>query len=91
LKFSQNRDLLDLAEWNVPQGGMFLWIKVTIVDDILDLVMNKCVPQGIFVLPGNAFNYDFSKHDCHLRLSYSYSSLEEMDKVNLNIINFNYL
>lgn len=74
-----------MAEWYVPQGGLFLWIKVTAVDDVLDLA-NKCVSQGVFVTPGNAFNYNSSKHDCHLRFSYSYPSLEEMDKVNLKII-----
>ncbi|XP_018053459.1 PREDICTED: kynurenine/alpha-aminoadipate aminotransferase, mitochondrial-like isoform X1 [Atta colombica] len=74
------KHLTGLAEWYIPQGGMFFWIKVTVVNDTKDLVMNKCVPQGVFVLPGNAFNYDSSKHDCHLRLSYSYASLEEMDK-----------
>lgn len=79
-----------LAEWYVPQGGMFLWIKVMGLNDMMELVMDKCVPQGVFVLPGNAFNYDTSKYDCHLRLSYSNVSLEEMDKVNLKII-FNYL
>ncbi|KYQ54212.1 Kynurenine/alpha-aminoadipate aminotransferase, mitochondrial [Trachymyrmex zeteki] len=85
------KHLNGLAEWYIPQGGMFFWIKVTVVNDIMDLVMNKCIPQGILVLPGNAFNYDPSKQDCHLRLSYSYASLEEMDKVILNIITFNCL
>ncbi|XP_011870654.1 PREDICTED: kynurenine/alpha-aminoadipate aminotransferase, mitochondrial-like [Vollenhovia emeryi] len=74
------KHLKDVAEWYVPQGGLFLWIKVTVADDIRDLVMNKCVPQGIFVLPGSAFNYDASRRDCHLRLSYSYASIEEIDK-----------
>ncbi|KYN13936.1 Kynurenine/alpha-aminoadipate aminotransferase, mitochondrial [Trachymyrmex cornetzi] len=83
------KHLNGLAEWSIPQGGMFFWIKLLGVNDTMDLVMNKCVPQGIFVLPGNAFNYDSSKDDCHLRLSYSYASPEEMDKVILNIINFN--
>ncbi|XP_018369557.1 PREDICTED: kynurenine/alpha-aminoadipate aminotransferase, mitochondrial-like [Trachymyrmex cornetzi] len=85
------KHLNGLAEWSIPQGGMFFWIKLLGVNDTMDLVMNKCVPQGIFVLPGNAFNYDSSKDDCHLRLSYSYASPEEMDKVILNIINFNCL
>lgn len=72
--------LKGLVEWYVPQGGLFLWIKVIGLDNMLDLVMNKCVPQGVMVLPGNAFYYDIVKHNCHLRLSYSYASLEEMDK-----------
>ncbi|KAG5315749.1 AADAT protein, partial [Acromyrmex insinuator] len=74
------KHLTGLAEWYIPQGGMFFWIKVTVVNDTMDLVMNKCVPQGVYVLPGNAFNYDSSKQDCHLRLSYSYASPEEIEK-----------
>ncbi|KAL6267742.1 hypothetical protein P5V15_000813 [Pogonomyrmex californicus] len=74
------KHLKGLAEWYPPQGGFFLWIKVTAVDNIYDLVINKCVPQGVCIVPGNAFNYDPSKHDCHVRLSYSYASLEEIDK-----------
>lgn len=75
-----------LAEWNTPKGGMFLWIKIKSIDNTLDLVMNKCVPQGLFLLPGNAFNYDSSKPNCYLRLSYSYASPEEIDKVSLTLI-----
>lgn len=74
------KHLSGLAEWYVPQGGLFLWVTVKNVDDTLDLVLNKCVPQGVFVLPGTAFNYNTSKHDCHLRISYSSTTLEEMDK-----------
>lgn len=74
------KHLNGLAEWYEPQGGLFLWVKITVMDDLMDFVLNKCVPQGVFVVPGNAFNYDCSKRDCHLRLNYSYSSLEDMDK-----------
>ncbi|XP_020278783.1 kynurenine/alpha-aminoadipate aminotransferase, mitochondrial-like [Pseudomyrmex gracilis] len=74
------KHLTGLAEWYVSQGGMFLWVKVLAVSDVLDLVMNKCVPQGVFVLPGNVFHYNPDKPNCHLRLSYSYASPEEMDK-----------
>ncbi|KAL0116175.1 hypothetical protein PUN28_011202 [Cardiocondyla obscurior] len=74
------KHLKGLAEWYVPQGGFFFWIKVTVVDNMMDFVLNKCVPQGIFILPGNAFNYSAAKHDSYLRLSYSYSSPEEIDK-----------
>jgi len=80
--------LLGLAEWYVPQGGMFLWVKIAGVNNVSDFVMNKCVPKGVFVVPGNAFSYNSSKPDCHLRLSYSYSTPEDMDKVNFIIFNY---
>lgn len=74
-----------LAEWNVPQGGMFAWVKVTAIDNTMDLVLNKCVPKGIFVLPGNYFFCDHSRPNNYLRLSYSYATNEDIDKVNSNL------
>ncbi|XP_067211950.1 kynurenine/alpha-aminoadipate aminotransferase, mitochondrial-like [Linepithema humile] len=79
------KHLTGLAEWYVPQGGMFLWIEVTAIDNVFDFVMNKCVPEDVFLVSGNAFNYNPSKPDCHLRLSYSCITPEQMDKA-LSII-----
>ncbi|EFN72411.1 Kynurenine/alpha-aminoadipate aminotransferase mitochondrial [Camponotus floridanus] len=77
---------LSLAEWYVPQGGFFLWVKLISIDNVIDLVMKKCVPQGVVVVPGNAFYYDPSKPSKYLRLSYSYASPKEIDKVNCEFI-----
>ncbi|XP_014486347.1 PREDICTED: kynurenine/alpha-aminoadipate aminotransferase, mitochondrial-like [Dinoponera quadriceps] len=77
---SAKKYLTGLAEWNVPQGGMFLWLKITATDNTMDLVTNKCLLNGVFVLPGNIFYYDTEKLTSYLRLSYSYASSEEMDK-----------
>lgn len=74
------KHLTGLAEWYVPQAGFFFWVKLIGIDDTLDLVMNKFVSQGIFITPGNAFNYDPSKPNRHLRFSFSYTSPEEIDK-----------
>ena len=74
-------NFLDIAEWNVPKGGMFFWIKIKNVDDVSDLVMNECVPKGYFVLPGHAFQADPSKSCQYIRLCYSEASPENMDKV----------
>ncbi|XP_011251057.2 kynurenine/alpha-aminoadipate aminotransferase, mitochondrial [Camponotus floridanus] len=73
------KHLTGLAEWYVPQGGLFLWIKLTSIDNVLDLVMKKCVPQGVLVVPGNAFYYDPSKPSNHLRISFTISP-EDMEK-----------
>lgn len=52
----------------------------------MDLVMNKFVSEGVFIVPGNAFSCDPSKPDHHLRFSFSYASPEDIDKVNLKFI-----
>lgn len=74
------KHLTGLAEWSIPQGGMFMWIRVTSVDNVFDLVMDKLIANGVLVVPGHAFNYDSNAPDQHLRLSYSYASLEKVDK-----------
>ncbi|XP_029042797.1 kynurenine/alpha-aminoadipate aminotransferase, mitochondrial-like [Osmia bicornis bicornis] len=74
------KHLTGLAEWNVPNGGMFVWIKVNEIENVLELVTEKCISKGIFVLPGHAFNYDFSDPEQHIRLCYSYSTPDQIDK-----------
>ncbi|XP_076758302.1 kynurenine/alpha-aminoadipate aminotransferase, mitochondrial [Xylocopa sonorina] len=75
------KHLTGLAEWNVPKGGMFVWLNIKGLKDVMQLADKKCLSQGVFLLPGHAFNYDNSKPDVHLRLCYSYATPEEIDKV----------
>lgn len=62
-------------------GGMFVWIKVPAIDDTLELTMDKLVPNGVFAIPGNAFNYNDALPDQHIRLSYSFATSDEVEKV----------
>lgn len=73
------KHLTGLVEWNVPKGGMFIWIKVNKIKDVMELT-NKCISQGVFLIPGHAFYYDYSKLEQHLRICYSYATPEEIDK-----------
>ncbi|XP_032664483.1 kynurenine/alpha-aminoadipate aminotransferase, mitochondrial-like [Odontomachus brunneus] len=77
---SMEKHLTGLAEWNVPQGGMFFWVKVTAIDNSMDLVVKGCIPKGVFIIPGNAFCFDSSKPSNYVRLSYSYATEEDIDK-----------
>ncbi|EZA56435.1 hypothetical protein DMN91_009958 [Ooceraea biroi] len=74
------KHLTGLAEWTVPQGGMFFWLKIQGLENATDLAMQKSAPAGVFVLPESAFNYTNTYSNNCLRLSYSYASPEEMDK-----------
>ncbi|KAK2581434.1 hypothetical protein KPH14_005109 [Odynerus spinipes] len=69
-----------LAEWSEPTGGFFFWLKLKGIENASDFVANTCIPKSIFVIPGNAFNYDSNKPDPHIRLSYSYATKEEIEK-----------
>lgn len=63
---------------------MFLWLKIKGLDDTMDLAINNCLHHGVFVLPGSIFYYNSAKPSSYLRLSYSYASDEDIDKVNLS-------
>lgn len=72
-----------MAEWSEPKGGFFIWLKLIGIDDTSNFVKEKCVSNGIFVIPGNVFNYDINKPDQFIRLSYSYGTQEEIERVSL--------
>lgn len=74
------KHLTGLVEWYVPKGGMFVWLTVNRLKDVMELTREKCVSERIFLLPGQSFNYDRTKPDQHIRLSYSYATPEEIDK-----------
>lgn len=73
--------LSGIAEWSVPKGGMFFWLKITVLDDVYDVIMNKCLSQGVFAVPGHAFFPDSTKPCPYIRLSYSQTKLEDFDRV----------
>ncbi|OXU18971.1 hypothetical protein TSAR_007721 [Trichomalopsis sarcophagae] len=70
-----------IAEWSAPKGGMFLWMKVSVMEDVYDLVMETCVPQGVFVLPGHAFYVEGTSKPCpYLRICYSQAQPDDVEE-----------
>jgi len=65
-----------IATWSKPNGGFYIWLKLK-----KSLSLNKLFElsyeKGILINPGNI--YDFSNSQ-NLRISYSYASLEELEK-----------
>ncbi|XP_054011217.1 kynurenine/alpha-aminoadipate aminotransferase, mitochondrial-like [Hylaeus anthracinus] len=74
------KHLAGLVEYVIPKGGMFVWMKVIGLDDVMDLAANKCSSRDVLFLPGHAHNYDLSQPDQYIRLSYTNTSAEEMEK-----------
>lgn len=76
-----NKHLTGLAEWNVPNGGMFIWLRVKGIDDTYDLAMKECMEKCLLVVPGHSFYLkDNDDGNCvYIRLSFSIPSIEEMD------------
>lgn len=77
--------LADLAEWDTPEAGMFVWFKLSIADkpgeegDSLDLVRNKAFENGVLALPGTVFLPDGRK-TAYVRASFSLLSEEDMNE-----------
>ena len=73
---------IGVAEWTVPSGGMFLWIK-TNVPDTHELITQKAREREVLFVPGNVFTVDSTQPSPYLRASYSYASYPQMCQVSL--------
>ncbi|GAX86397.1 hypothetical protein CEUSTIGMA_g13808.t1 [Chlamydomonas eustigma] len=47
--------LSGLAEFERPQAGMFMWLKLTVVDDFGDAAAAAFVREGVVAVPGHLF------------------------------------
>ena len=66
----------DIATWNKPVGGFYIWLKLNVPISLNKLFEITC-REGILINPGNV--YDFSNNQ-NLRISYSYSSLTDLER-----------
>jgi len=66
----------DLASWNIPQGGFYIWVKLNSTISI-DKLFKESIKEKILINPGSM--YGFSNNQ-NLRISYSYASIDQMEK-----------
>ncbi|MCL1631485.1 PLP-dependent aminotransferase family protein [Sporolactobacillus sp. CPB3-1] len=66
----------DLAEWQVPTGGFYIWLKV-IPDIHAAALFQEALKQNVLLNPGILYDRDAGQY---LRLSYSYASFDQMDE-----------
>jgi GntR family transcriptional regulator, regulator for abcA and norABC len=64
----------DIATWNVPKGGFYVWLQLRPSLSIRDL-FEKALQEGILLNPGNVYDQHSSPY---LRLSYSYASMSDL-------------
>lgn len=69
-----------LAEWHTPTAGMFLWIRVHVLDDVRHLVMEECIRRGVMFVTGHAYIVTPNTPCQYLRASYSLPTLQEIDE-----------
>lgn len=76
---------LGLADWEVPGGGMFLWVKVRGVEDVMDMVMERGLKKDVMLIPGHAFMADPSQPCPYIRLSYSVVPMDDIEKAMIRL------
>jgi len=74
-----DQHLKGLCEYSVPQGGMFLWIKVPELDSTWDMIMERGLKQNIMLMPGKAFQPDSSRPCQFLRAAFSIAPEEKFE------------
>ncbi|MBC7469913.1 MAG: PLP-dependent aminotransferase family protein [Ramlibacter sp.] len=65
------------VQWNTPAGGMFLWARLPVGVDAVEL-LPRAVDKGVAFVPGSAFFADHADSRT-VRLSFVTASVEQID------------
>lgn len=69
----------DLADWNVPLGGLFFWLTLKQPLDTRTL-LNEALANDVAFMPGEPFFPDPDKNLGHLRLNFSHIDPARLDE-----------
>lgn len=67
----------ELADWNMPQGGLFFWLKLKNPIDTRTL-MHKALAVDVAFMPGEAFFIDPDRNPGYMRLNFSHVAPERL-------------
>lgn len=73
------RHFADLADWNMPQGGLFFWLTLKQPLDTRTL-LNEALANDVAFMPGEPFFPEPDKHRGHLRLNFSHIDPARLDE-----------
>ncbi|GAB6436963.1 PLP-dependent aminotransferase family protein [Bacillus luti] len=69
-----NKYCTDIATWDVPNGGVFIWIKI-IPNISMKKLFSEALSKGVLLNPGRIYE---EESDQYIRLSYGYASPEQI-------------
>jgi 2-aminoadipate transaminase len=69
----------DLADWQVPQGGLFFWLALKQPLDTRTL-MQAALAADVAFMPGEPFFPEPDEHHGHLRLNFSHIDPQRLDE-----------
>jgi DNA-binding transcriptional MocR family regulator len=74
-----NRHFADLAQWQIPPGGLFFWLTLNRCIDTR-LLLPKAIAQGVAFMPGEAFLPHNVEKSGQLRLNFSHASEQQAEE-----------
>lgn len=69
----------ELADWQVPQGGLFFWLTLKQPLDTRTLLA-AALERNVAFMPGEPFFIEPDRHPGHLRLNFSHVAPERLDE-----------
>jgi DNA-binding transcriptional MocR family regulator len=69
----------DLADWDVPQGGLFFWLKLKQPIDTR-LLLDDALANDVAFMPGEPFFPEPDNHHGYLRLNFSHIDPARLDE-----------
>lgn len=73
------RHFAGLADWQVPQGGLFFWLRLKSPLDTRAL-LQQALAEGVAFMPGEAFYADPADAEPSLRLNFSFAAPDEVER-----------
>lgn len=70
----------DIADWLVPQGGLFFWLTLKQPRDTRPLLKVALEQHNVAFMPGEAFYANPEQGIGHLRLNFSHASPERIEE-----------
>eukprot|EP00445_Apocalathium_hangoei_P012666 CAMPEP_0203882598 /NCGR_PEP_ID=MMETSP0359-20131031/26793_1 /ASSEMBLY_ACC=CAM_ASM_000338 /TAXON_ID=268821 /ORGANISM="Scrippsiella Hangoei, Strain SHTV-5" /LENGTH=479 /DNA_ID=CAMNT_0050802661 /DNA_START=12 /DNA_END=1451 /DNA_ORIENTATION=+ len=74
------RHLQGLAEWSVPEAGMFVWMKLLGVADSKALIEGPAREEKVLLVPGQYFSARPTEPSAFVRASFSTASDADVDE-----------
>ncbi|MGL5206891.1 MAG: PLP-dependent aminotransferase family protein [Acidaminococcaceae bacterium] len=70
------RNFSDIAAWNTPTGGLYIWLRVNSKISS-DKLFQEALNKNILLNPGSVYDY---KENKNIRLSFAYANKEDLAK-----------
>ncbi|OWR53134.1 putative Kynurenine/alpha-aminoadipate aminotransferase mitochondrial precursor [Danaus plexippus plexippus] len=69
----------DLIEWEKPDGGYYIWVKIRGIEDVRNMVYQTSFIHGLMLEPGHGFSYDHDKPCPYIRLTFTKANLDTLE------------